>query len=604
MAVSSLAQDHNVLEQFRINTSQLASLYVGDLDPKVTEALLFEKFSRAGQILSIRVCRDRNLRTSLGYAYINFRDHESADRAMDTLNFEPMFGKPMRIMWSIRDPMYRRHTRSNIFIRNLGRTVDSKAVHDTFSLLGQIMSCKVSTNNGKNLGHAFVHFDTEAAANEAIEKLNGMLLFGRQIYVGRFQPRHERHRLFGNPADKFSNVFVKNFGDKWDQPKLQEMFSAFGEITSCVVMTDDNGVSKGFGFVAYTNTENAHAAVDGMNGKLVEGTDNILVVCRAQPKCERVIELRKKHRERNIELIQKYKGVNLYVKNLDISVDDEQLHNLFKNFGTITSAKIMCEDNGISRGFGFVCFEKPEEATNAVTEMNGKMVKSKPLYVALAQRKAERIAILASKFVQNMAQQRLQERLLAEQVAQAAQAAQAARFASQQSSAPSYMRVPMMNAHPGQHAYRSSASINYSGNHIYPNQFNQPGLRPPYALSAPRVFYTGPSRHSNYHNNRYVPRGHRYNQQYYQRQNQIIISGQAPLTSHMLAQAAPQEQKQLLGERIYPLIEKKFPQYKETGKLTGMMLEMDNSEFIILLQDEEAFRGKLAEAAAVLNGIR
>merc|ERR1719281_1959879 len=72
-----------------------------------------------------------------------------------------------------------------------------------------------------------------------------------------------------------------------------------------------------------------------------------------------------------------------------------------------------------------------------------------------------------------------------------------------------------------------------------------------------------------------------------------------PLTSEMLAQANPSQQKQMIGERIFPKIQHREP--KLAGKITGMLLEMDNMELLHLLEDEQALMLKINEALAVLN---
>merc|ERR1712056_143448 len=165
----------------------MASLYVGDLAKEVTEAMLFEKFSSAGPVLSIRVCRDMISRMSLGYAYVNFQQPADAERALDTMNFDVLKGKPIRIMWSQRDPSLRKSGVGNVFIKNLDKSIDNKSLYDTFSVFGNILSCKVAHDErNQSKGYGFVHFETQDASDQAIQKVNGMLLNDKKVYVGRF----------------------------------------------------------------------------------------------------------------------------------------------------------------------------------------------------------------------------------------------------------------------------------------------------------------------------------------------------------------------------------------------------------------------------------
>ena len=93
--------------------------------------------------------------------------------------------------------------------------------------------------------------------------------------------------------------------------------------------------------------------------------------------------LKRKFRSQN-----KNQGVYLYVKNLDESLNDTDLHKMFSPFGRINSAKVISE-MGKSKGCGFVCFVSPEEATKAINEMNGYVILNKPLYVNIYTQKTK-----------------------------------------------------------------------------------------------------------------------------------------------------------------------------------------------------------------------
>ncbi|XP_063483860.1 polyadenylate-binding protein 4 isoform X11 [Symphalangus syndactylus] len=597
----------------------MASLYVGDLHSDVTEAMLYEKFSPAGPVLSIRVCRDMITRRSLGYAYVNFQQPADAERALDTMNFDVIKGKPIRIMWSQRDPSLRKSGVGNVFIKNLDKSIDNKALYDTFSAFGNILSCKVVCDENGSKGYAFVHFETQEAADKAIEKMNGMLLNDRKVFVGRFKSRKEREAELGAKAKEFTNVYIKNFGEEVDDESLKELFSQFGKTLSVKVMRDPSGKSKGFGFVSYEKHEDANKAVEEMNGKEISG--KIIFVGRAQKKVERQAELKRKFEQLKQERISRYQGVNLYIKNLDDTIDDEKLRKEFSPFGSITSAKVMLED-GRSKGFGFVCFSSPEEATKAVTEMNGRIVGSKPLYVALAQRKEERKAHLTNQYMQRVAGMRaLPANAILNQFQPAAGGYFVPAVPQAQGRPPYYTPNQLAQMRPNprwQQGFQGMPSaIRQSGprptlRHLAPTG-NAPASRGlptttqrvgvPTAVQnlAPRaaVAAAAPRAVAPYKYASSVRSPHPAIQPLQASQPAVHVQGQEPLTASMLAAAPPQEQKQMLGERLFPLIQTMHSNL--AGKITGMLLEIDNSELLHMLESPESLRSKVDEAVAVLQ---
>jgi polyadenylate-binding protein len=576
-----------------------ASLYVGDLPSDISEGLLYEVFSRVAPVHSIRICRDIVTRRSLGYAYVNFYSSQDATTAMEELNSYPIKGRPCRIMWCQRDPALRKSGVGNIFIKNLDPSIDHRALYDTFSTFGTILSCKVAHDeSGKSMGYAFVHYETGEAAEKAIQKVNGMLLNDKIVFVGPFKSRKEREKTGEYKANEFTNVYVKNVDASVTKEKLLEAFAKFGEITNAVVMINEDGKSKGFGFMNFKDHEAAQRAVDEMNGKVFEG--KVLFVGRAQKKAERQAELAKVYQQNQ----QNFN--NLYVKNLDDEVDDEKLRQAFTVFGAVTSAKVMVDATGKSKGFGFVCFSSPDEAQRALNEMKKRPNSNnnnpedataenkaaavlaynnhKPLYVSVAQPKAVRRAML---------EKQRQERELTKKFQQTS-------FFAQD---PFYQQPPNgpVPPHGG-----------VGGPQMFPPQMQQPHA-PQQFVYRQQARRGGPPNRGGQHQ-RYLPRGrnmpggpNNYNQQHQQQQQQPQPVPQQPAQQPQLDTAGgapsplPQQAQQAIGDQIYLAIAKSHPP-DLAAKITGMLIEgCELGELEAVVQNPSALDAKVAEALKVLQ---
>lgn len=622
-AEGTAANGQSSQQQQQGANAQSASLYVGELDPSVTEAMLYELFNQVGSVASIRVCRDAVTRRSLGYAYVNFHSGDDGERALDELNYTLIKGRPCRIMWSQRDPSLRKTGAGNIFIKNLDTAIDNKALHDTFSAFGNILSCKVATDElGNSKGYGFVHYDSSEAADAAIKHVNGMLLNDRKVYVAHHVSKRDRMSKFEAAKANFTNVFIKNLPSDITDEELNNMFMKFGTITSSALAKDEEGKPKGFGFVNYESHESAEQAVAELNDTDLRGEK--LYVGRAQKKYEREQELRSSYERAKNEKLNRYQGVNLFVKNLQDEVDDARLQSEFAVFGTITSAKVMIDEQGKSKGFGFVCFSNPDEATKAVTEMNQRMVAGKPLYVALAQRKDVRRNQLEAQ-IQARNQLRLQQ-----------QAAAAAGMPGQ-FGIPQPMYYPQAGGgQPGQPGFGMPARAGMAGPFPAQNMMSRPprygaapqGGMPPmgyapygqYGMARPPMAAAGGAGGAQQQNGRPLqgatggqpprsmmpmggarppmPRPIRPAMPQ-QADAEAATEEQSGFTAAALANASPENQKQMLGEALYPKIYAQEPEL--AGKITGMLLEMDNSELLNLIEDDSALRSKVEEALNVLK---
>jgi polyadenylate-binding protein len=567
----------------------------------VTEPVLFELFNTVGPVASIRVCRDAMTRRSLGYGYVNFHSVVDAERALDTMNFTNIRGRACRIMWSQRDPALRKSGLGNVFVKNLDKSIDNKTLFDTFSMFGNILSCRVSCGpDGESLGYGHVHYETEEGAQKAIEKVNGMLLSDKKVIVVPFRPKGER----GGDKDKFTNVYVKNLPTEFNKDNLDELFGKYGKIVSSVLKMNDQNQCAGFAFVNFETPEEAKNAIESLHETALG--DKTLYVCRAQKKNERAKELREKFDKIKQERQKKYAGVNLFIKNLDDSIDDAALREAFIEFGNITSSKVMKDQNDRSRGFGFVCFSTQEEATKAVTDMNGRMLKGKPLYVALAQRKEQRRAQLEA--------QLQAQRMKIQQAGMPMFQPNGMSFYPPQGLPARGMPYPQMMAPPPQQRQQ------WRG----PNPQQQQGFRNPpqqqqyMAAANGNAPARGQPRPRGGRQGGQGPQQQQGAQQVARQQQQQQPRQQAPrpqqqqtqqqqrqpaAASELLVQdlaSAPQEQqKQIIGERLFVLIQQREPVL--AGKITGMLLEMDNSELLHLLDSSHALHEKVEEAMQVLK---
>lgn len=192
---------HHPQQQFERN--QDATIYVGNLDQRVHEELLWELFIQVGPVVNVHIPRDRVSNEHQGYGFVEFRNEEDAEYSIKIMHMIKMYGKPIKVNKASQDKRSQ-DVGANIFVGNLDPEIDEKALQSTFSTFGNIISLKVNRDSvsGKSLCHALVGYDNFDSSDAAIQSMNGQFVHNRPIHVTYAYKRDTKGEKHGSMAER------------------------------------------------------------------------------------------------------------------------------------------------------------------------------------------------------------------------------------------------------------------------------------------------------------------------------------------------------------------------------------------------------------------
>lgn len=184
--------------------NQDATCYVGNLDERFNEELLWELMLQTGPVINVHMPKDKVTGKHLGYGFVEYRTEDDAEYTMKVMNMIKVHGKPIKVNRASQDKKII-DVGANIFIGNLDPSVDEKLLYDTFSAFGTIVvspKIMLDPESNRSKGYGFVSYDSFDASDLAIECMNGQYLCNRPIVVQYAFKRDSPGERHGSQAER------------------------------------------------------------------------------------------------------------------------------------------------------------------------------------------------------------------------------------------------------------------------------------------------------------------------------------------------------------------------------------------------------------------
>ena len=531
-----------------------------------------------------------------------FKDNESADKCRKEMNLRKLWGKSVRIMWEEMDTSLRYNTKSNLYIKGIPKTTTPREVYEYFMQFGDIFSCKVSENEtGMHNGYGYITFYRSEDAEKAIQESKGKKIFGvDNVEISHFQKKNER--MINTTENNNHKILINNLPEKYSVSELNDLCKDYGKIENCNMYLDKIG--KNFGIVEFSNEAEAKDAMAKLDGKEIE--KNKINVQLYQTQFEHKQFLMNK----SLRIREQKDKCNLIIKNIPLTSKEEDLEKTFKKYGEITSIRIeknkieKKDEKGkfelVSKGFGYISFDKPEDAKKAIEEMDQKFLPgfegwNKPLEIDYFLTKNERQFVETHDMnIQNYLMPPNQNTPFMVNIPPhqypPAPFPQGM-YPPMAPHMPMPMRFPMIQFnHYNNYGYYNNNNNFYNrrGGKKYNNKGNK------------RNNY----RYNNNNNNKYRKDKEKEDEEY----NNININIENKIDFNEYEKLDnDEERKNFFGEKVFSIIEEsqlaidKKLTTEDIARITGMIIEIPYKEIIETLQNPLLFKKRIAEALMLLQ---
>lgn len=295
------------------------ALYVGGLDPRVTEDVLRQIFETTGHVQNVKIIPDKNVGAfqskGFNYGFVEYDDPAAAERAMQTLNGRRVHQAEIRVNWAYQSNTSNKEDTSNhfhIFVGDLSNEVNDEVLLQAFSAFGSVSEARViwDMKTGRSRGYGFVAFRERQDAEKALSSMDGEWLGSRAIRC--------------------------NWANQKGQPSISEQQAL-----------------SAMGMPPTTPLGHHHFPTHG-----VQSYDMIV---QQTPQWQTTV----------------------YVGNLTPYTNENDVVPLFQNFGYVVEARFQAD-----RGFAFVKLDTHENAAMAICQLSGYNVNGRPLKCSWGKDKA------------------------------------------------------------------------------------------------------------------------------------------------------------------------------------------------------------------------